>query len=121
MGRIDITTSKSKEEIQRDWKGMLPGLVISLICLVIVFYMVDIRKLINALRLANYSLVGLSLAATLLWLSVRGIVWRIILQEKASFRQVFLTLNEGYLLNNLLPFRLGELGRAFLLGRKANL
>ena len=100
---------------------MLPGLVISLICLVIVFYMVDIPKLIDALRLANYSLVGLALAATLLWLSVRGIVWRIILQEKASFRQVFLTLNEGYLLNNLLPFRLGELGRAFLLGRKANL
>jgi glycosyltransferase 2 family protein len=31
---------------------------------------------------------------------------------------VFFAVNEGYLLNNLLPFRLGELGRAFLLGRK---
>ena len=27
---------------------------------------------------------------------------------------------QGYLLNNLLPLRLGELGRAFLLGRKIN-
>ena len=50
-----------------------------------------------------------------------GLVWRTLLQEQASFSQVFLTLNEGYLLNNILPFRLGELGRAFLLSKKAGL
>jgi hypothetical protein len=44
-----------------------------------------------------------------------------LLREQASFSQVFFTLNEGYLLNNLLPFRLGEVGRAFLLAKKANL
>ena len=52
---------------------------------------------------------------------MRGLAWRTLLREKASYRDVFLTLSEGYLLNNVLPFRLGELGRAFLLGRKANL
>jgi uncharacterized protein (TIRG00374 family) len=58
---------------------------------------------------------------SLAWLGARGMVWRTLLQERASYRDVFLTLNEGYLLNNILPFRLGELGRAFLLGRKAKL
>ena len=58
---------------------------------------------------------------TLVWLVVRGRVWQTLLQGKASYRDVFLTLNEGYLLNNLLPFRLGEVGRAYLLGRKAKL
>jgi uncharacterized protein (TIRG00374 family) len=52
---------------------------------------------------------------------VRGVVWQTLLQHKASYRDTFFTINEGYLLNNLLPFRLGELGRAYLLGRKAHL
>jgi uncharacterized protein (TIRG00374 family) len=61
------------------------------------------------------------LGVSLAWLLVRGLVWRTLLQDKASYRDVFLTLSEGYLLNNVLPFRLGELGRAFLLGRKTGL
>jgi glycosyltransferase 2 family protein len=52
---------------------------------------------------------------------VRGLAWRTLLQEKASYGAVFFTLNEGYLLNNILPFRLGEVGRAFLMGRKSRL
>ena len=32
-----------------------------------------------------------------------------------------MTLSEGYLLNNFLPFRLGEIGRGFLLSRKCDL
>jgi uncharacterized protein (TIRG00374 family) len=43
------------------------------------------------------------------------------LREQATHSQVFLTLNEGYLLNNILPFRLGEVARAFLLSKKARL
>ena len=34
---------------------------------------------------------------------------------------VFWTIGEGYLLNNFLPFRLGEIGRAFLLSRKSDM
>jgi hypothetical protein len=45
--------------------------------------------------------------------------WRTLLQEKARFSDVFWTLNEGYLISNLLPFRLGEIARAFILSRKA--
>ena len=86
-----------------------------------VFYFADINQLIVALRLADYRFVLAGMGITLVWLSVRSIVWRILLQEQASFRQIFFTLNEGYLLNNLLPFRLGEFGRAFLLGRKAGI
>lgn len=57
----------------------------------------------------------------LLWLVVRGIFWRTLLQEKARYSDVFWTLNEGYLINNLLPFRLGEVARAFLLSKKSGL
>ena len=56
---------------------------------------------------------------TILWLVARGFLWRILLQEKASYSQVFFTLAEGYFLNNFLPFRLGEIARAFLRGSEA--
>ncbi len=118
---MTITTPNKTDRPSQDWKRMLPGLSVSFICMVVIFFFVDIRKLMQALRLADYRLVALAVVATLMWLSVRGIVWRTLLQERASFRQVFLTLAEGYLLNNLLPFRLGEFGRAYLLGRKTDL
>lgn len=92
-----------------------------MISLAVVFYLVDFRKVLTALKLADYRLVALSILITVLWLAVRAQVWRTLLQEKASFGQVFSTVNEGYLLNNILPFRLGEIGRSFLLAQKANL
>ncbi len=86
-----------------------------------VLYFADLRQFIQALKLADYRLIACGVLLSLLWLVVRGFAWRTLLQGKASFIQVFGTLNEGYLLNNVLPFRLGEVGRAFLLGHKANL
>jgi uncharacterized protein (TIRG00374 family) len=105
----------------RDWKRIIPGLLISIGALVVVFYFADLRGLLQALQLADYKLVALASAMSLLWLLVRAQAWRTLLREQAGFGQVFWTVNEGYLLNNLLPFRLGEIGRAFLLSRKADL
>lgn len=61
------------------------------------------------------------MALSLLWLLVRGKVWHTLLQEKATYGQTFFTICEGYLLNNFLPLRLGEVARAFLLAGKATL
>src|SRR4030042_1001940 len=47
--------------------------------------------------------------------------WRRLLQDKVTRRQTFFTINEGYLLNNFLPLRLGEVGRAYLLGQNSGL
>lgn len=106
------------------WKSArrwLPGVIISLAAIAAILYKVDLRKTTAAIRSANYWLLLVVLGISLIWLGVRGLVWRTLLQNKASYRDIFLTVSEGYLLNNILPFRLGELGRAFLLGRKSNL
>ncbi|HZW03665.1 MAG TPA: lysylphosphatidylglycerol synthase transmembrane domain-containing protein, partial [Anaerolineaceae bacterium] len=58
---------------------------------------------------------------TLLFLIVRAFAWRILLNGKATAGQTFLAINEGYLLNNILPLRAGEIGRAFFLGRSAGI
>ena len=115
------TTVPLRNKRKTSWKRILPGLAISVIALAVVLYLADLRKMVEALRLADYRYIALVALTTLVWLGVRTLAWRTLLQEKATFSQVFLTLNEGYLLNNVLPFRLGEVGRAFLLGRKANI
>ncbi len=45
----------------------------------------------------------------------RVFCWYILLRRKVSYKDAFFTMGAGYLLNNLFPFRLGELGRAVLL------
>jgi uncharacterized protein (TIRG00374 family) len=100
---------------------ILPGLIISLAALAVVFSLVDRQKFVEAIRQADIRFLLAGVLSELLWLLVRGFFWRTLLQNKASYKDAFITVNEGYLLNNILPFRLGEIGRAFLIGRKAHL
>lgn len=118
---MSITPTSAGARAKTEWKKLLPGLVISLIALVIVFTLIEPQKLVDAFRLADYRFVFLSIPFSLGFLFIRSFVWRTLLQEKASYKKVFFTLSEGYLLNNILPFRLGEVGRAFLLSRKSSL
>jgi uncharacterized protein (TIRG00374 family) len=106
------------------WKSTrrwLPGVLTSLIAIAAILYFIDLQRFINAVQSANYWLLFWAFVCSVIWLVVRGIVWRTILRGRATYRDVFLTISEGYLLNNFLPFKLGEVGRAFLLGRKAKL
>ncbi len=113
--------NRMQSQFWKSARGWLPGVVISLAAIAAILYFVDLHRLAEAIRSADYRLLLAAVAISLVWLAVRGVVWRTLLQNKASYKQVFFTLCEGYLLNNFFPFRLGEVGRAFLLGRKANL
>ncbi|MEN8171302.1 MAG: lysylphosphatidylglycerol synthase transmembrane domain-containing protein [Chloroflexota bacterium] len=105
-------------EPQHNKKRGFLGIFISLAALVIVFQFFDTRQVIEALQGANWRTLLLALfiygAAYLL----RARAWHLILMEEVSFSSVFLIMHIGYFLNNTLPFRLGELGRAYLLGRR---
>jgi len=105
----------------KDIKRWLPGAIISILLIVAILYFVDLRAMLDAIRHANYGLLALAFAIGFLWLVVRAIVWRTLLRNRASYSDVFWTIGEGYLLNNFLPFRLGEIGRAFLLSRKSDI
>lgn len=104
------------------WKSArrwLPGVLISLAAIAVILYLVDLRELAAALRAADGRFLVAAVLVSTAWVFVRGAVWRALLQKRASYRQVFLTVCEGYLLNNFFPFRLGEVGRAFLISRKS--
>lgn len=95
--------------------------MISVISLAVVIYLAKPGQLYQALRAANFQLVLAALGIMVIWLGVRAMAWRVLLQEKATYSHVFFAVNEGYLLNNILPFRLGEVARSFLLSLKAGL
>ena len=102
-------------------KRWLPGALVSIVLIIVILYFVDLRAMLDAIRSANYGLLGIALVIGFIWTAVRAIVWRILLRERASYSDVFWTVGEGYVLNNFLPFRLGEIGRAFLLSRKSDM
>jgi uncharacterized protein (TIRG00374 family) len=105
----------------KGWKRWLPGVIISVVLIAAILYFVDLNETLNALRNANYVLLATGLLLGFVWLGVRAQVWRTLLRGRASYSAVFWTVGEGYILNNFLPFRLGELGRAFLLSRKSDM
>jgi glycosyltransferase 2 family protein len=105
----------------KDLRRILPGVLISLVLLVAVFWSADLKELSDELVNANYIYLPAGLAFFLASLFARTVAWRTLLKEKTSLRRVFFTLMEGYFLNNVFPFRLGEIGRAFLLSRTTTL
>jgi uncharacterized protein (TIRG00374 family) len=104
-----------------NWKRWLPGAIISVGLIAAILYFVDLRVMLDAIRHADYARMTIAFALGFLWMAIRGIVWRTLLQERGTYKDVFWSLCAGYLLNAVLPFRLGELGRAFLLSRKTDM
>ncbi|MCI0519123.1 MAG: flippase-like domain-containing protein [Chloroflexi bacterium] len=123
MGRIEISAQGEVQDSRRKggWRSLLIGLLVSAVSLAVVVYLADWRELLAALRLADYRLAALGVLISLGWLFVRALAWRAMLQDRAGYTDVFFTITEGYLVNNLLPFRLGEVARALLLSAKAGL
>lgn len=96
---------------------ILIGLLISLLALWLAFSGVDVSQVGTALREANYFYLVPAVALVWLGLVFRALSWRVILGGRVPLRRAYDALNEGYLLNNVLPFRLGEFGRAYLISR----
>ena len=105
----------------KDAKRWIPGALVSIILIAAILYFVNLPKMFVAIRSADYRFIAVAAVLVFGWLYVRAIVWRTLLRERAPYWDVFHSLNIGYLLNAILPFRLGELGRAYSLSLKTNM
>ena len=106
---------------------MLPGsrwagLLLTAVFLVLALSRVDLPEFLDELRRVNYAWLIPSAACTLVGYMLRTLRWRVILSgaARAPITTLFSVLMMGFATNNLLPGRLGELWRAYLLGRKRN-
>jgi uncharacterized protein (TIRG00374 family) len=105
----------------KDVKRWLPGALVSILLIAAILYFVDLPKMLAALRAADYRIIIVAVGLAFAWLYVRAVVWRTLLRDRAPYWDVFHSLNVGYLLNAFLPFRLGELGRAYMLSLRTEL
>jgi uncharacterized protein (TIRG00374 family) len=96
------------------------GLGLTVVFLVLALQRVDLGGFVDELRHVNYVWLLPSAACTLLGYVLRSVRWRMILSgaARAPLRTLFPVLIMGFATNNLLPGRLGEFWRAYLLGRK---
>ena len=110
-----------KKRSPRTYIGLFIGLSISILALLLVFRWAGFQALREALTTIQLPFIYLALMTFLLSMFFRVVAWRILLQQSVPIWRVFIVLNQGYLINNVLPWRLGELARAVLLGRRPNL
>jgi uncharacterized membrane protein YbhN (UPF0104 family) len=93
-----------------------PGLIISAVAVALLLRVVDLNLLAKAWQQAN--LLYLVPGGTLLLLAMvaRGGAWHVLSGRLSRPARAFWVLNVGYLVNAILPLRLGDLARALLAG-----
>ncbi len=92
------------------------GVVISLACLGLALAGVEWRRTANALRQADWRYLFPAGVAVLGYLLARACRWRILLGPEVGLVEAFSVINIGYLISNVLPFRLGDPARAVAIG-----
>jgi len=95
------------------------GLAISGLCLYLVFRNTDLGALRESLVAVHYSYLFISLIFIFLFTYFRALRWKYLLDplKKISTRNLFEVVMIGYLANNILPARIGEVVRAMVLGK----
>ena len=101
-------------------KTRIVGLIVTLVFLGVIVSRIELAKLGQALASANYLYVFPAAACTATSYVLRTLRWRQILAptRRIAFRSLFPVLMIGFMANNVLPARIGEVVRAYVLGQR---
>ena len=96
------------------------GIGVSVVAVWLLVRSVDLAAAAQVLRTADPAWIGVMFLTCLTDVAMRGARWRVLLAPIASipYRRVLGYTSIGYLANNVLPARLGELVRSHSLGEK---
>lgn len=101
---------------KRQWQ-LWVGVLVGVACLAAVFFFyARPGEIIENLRHVNWFYLLLGALGVVAFLLVRAVRWRFMLNNAPPYDQVFHIQNIGYMLTQLLPFRLGDVARAILIG-----
>jgi len=101
----------------------LAGIGISLFFLVLLFRKIDFAQLLSTLKSLDWRYLLAAILITFVSYSLRAVRWHYLVLplKKAAPRNLLSATIICYMANNLLPARLGEFIRAYLLAEKENL
>lgn len=93
------------------------GLVVSLIAITFIVVQMNVERFVSALISADYRFLIPCILFLLLGLFTRAIRWRVLLANQLPFDRAFSIMNVAYLVNGVLPLRIGEVARIYLTTR----
>ena len=96
------------------------GIGVSVILLALFLFTVDIGRMLDALSGANYWYIIPAVLMYFVSVYFRSMRWSVMLRhlKPVSTRRLFPVVVVGYMANNLLPMRLGELVRSYYLNER---
>lgn len=99
------------------------GLIITSVCAGLLFRLIDRSATADALRGADPRFVILAVTSLMVSIGAKTIRWRLLLpsQSKVSTPRLYRILHISFLLNNVLPARLGDVARVALTSRQPGL
>ena len=102
-----------------NWRFWL-AVVVSALFILLLFYQVDLGEIRSALLEANYLYVAPAIAFYFGAVYFRSVRWRYLLSPLRTIpvSRLYPVIVIGYMANNLLPARLGELVRCYYLARR---
>lgn len=105
--------NKLAQHTPSSWKRWVPGILVSAIIIFVLIRLIDIDAFLLAIHRTNYLYVIIAILLLAVANLTRACAWRELLGRKISLKDAFCIVNEGYLLNQIVP-RSGEIGRALL-------
>lgn len=99
------------------------GIIISAFFLYLVFRKVDTNELLNSFRGVNFSYIFIVLVLSVFRFWIVAMRWQILMAPTKNIPvpKLFSATAIGFMANNLLPARIGEFVRAYVLGKKENI
>jgi uncharacterized protein (TIRG00374 family) len=105
--------------VKFDWRAAL-GIGISIFLLWWVFRGEDLGAIAVHMREADFLMLLAAVAVATFGYLIRAIRWHLLLKplaDRTTLRSRFAAVNIGFMANNLLPARMGEVARAYALSR----
>jgi uncharacterized protein (TIRG00374 family) len=113
-------TTPARAEPRRGWLKLLALLLVSAVSLWLAMRNVDASLMLQEMRSAQPSFLVLAVLIGAVASVVRAVRWKVLLAyaPSATLRSLYTSMMIGYMANNILPARMGELVRIQVLARK---
>jgi len=109
-----VKEKQAKPILNKILRWLIP-LGMSAVAIWLVLRQIELTRLLESFKKIGWQAGLFASIAYFTSYFIRVFCWYMIMRRKVSFKDAFFTMGAGYLLNNIFPFRPGEIGRALLL------
>src|SRR5690606_30698054 len=115
--RLEIVLGHPNLTLSNRLKIGILGTIVTFVALYFIATQLNLELFWQAWTSANYWYVLPCMLLLFLGLVTRAFRWRVLLNGELPFNRTFSIMNVAYLVNGVLPLRIGEVARVYLVSR----